>query len=352
MGKTYHLFDFGVADINDDNWLDIYTLNHSVRQSILVNNARGEFTDQLLTLGLNQNRRFPGIGPSAIEPPIKDPGLYIYWYRSKLVVKPHNTSDFESITGQIRVPDSAVIKTTGGFEAATQKQDGKLAVNFTSQGKGQLTIESQANFFVPAFKLNERIPLEQIYLGSEQIHPDSHEFITTPGRDRHGMAWADLNEDGQTDVFIIRGGEGGRMKPDPVKNNDEFLLREENTFKDRTAESGILKDVCPGRQVALVDFNNDGQLDIFTGCGRAKPPRQQYPNQLHQQKAPGQFVDVAAESGLDIPEDGPFDWLDADNDQDMDLLFVQLFQNADQLIEAQNCWNNYYITRIFHYRQI
>ncbi|WP_143302027.1 CRTAC1 family protein [Candidatus Entotheonella palauensis] len=67
-------------------------------------------------------------------------------------------------------------------------------------------------------------------------------------------------------------------------------------------------------------MDGDDQLDIYVGCGRRTPPRNLYPNQLHWQRTPGQFVNVAAERGLDIPEVGVFVWLDADNDRDMDLL--------------------------------
>ncbi|MEO1348084.1 MAG: CRTAC1 family protein [Cyanobacteria bacterium J06635_15] len=338
LGNAYHLFDMGVADINDDHWLDIYTVNHSARQRVLINNTHGEFTDQLLALGLNQNQQLPGVGPAAIKPSIQADGLYIYWYKSKLVVQSHNLT-FAS--GQIRLPDSVVIKTHGAFDTVTDKRDGKLAVDFTSGGEGQLTIVSKVFFFTPTFKLDKKVPLSQIYIGSEGVKPKSHEFAVKPGRDRHAMAWADLNGDRQTDAFIARGGGIGKLKPDPIRNNDELLLKTDSTFQDQTQSSGILKEACPGRYLGLVDFNKDGQLDIYTGCGRDTPPRQFYPNQLHRQENQGQFSNVAAESGLDIPAGGPFIWLDADQDQDMDLLFTDeekfsLYINKDGKFQPQS----------------
>ena len=41
----YGLFDLGVADINNDDRLDIFTVNHSGRQSLMLNNGSGKFTD-------------------------------------------------------------------------------------------------------------------------------------------------------------------------------------------------------------------------------------------------------------------------------------------------------------------
>ncbi|MEM9906106.1 MAG: CRTAC1 family protein [Cyanobacteria bacterium P01_D01_bin.44] len=338
VGNAYHLFDMGVADINDDQWLDIYTLNHSARQRVLINNTHGEFTDQLLALGLNQNSKFPGAGPSDIMPAIQAAGLYIYWDKSQLVVRSHNLA---SASGQIRLPDSVVVKTRGAFDTSTNKHEGRRVLDFTAQGEGQLTIASTVFFFTPAFKLDPDLPLSQIYIGSERVQPQSYEFAVSPGRDRHAMAWADLNRDRQTDVFIARGGGVGQLKPDPVRNNDELLLKTRLTFEDQTLDSGVLKEACPGRYLGLVDFDNDSQLDIYTGCGRDSPPRQFYPNQLHRQNNQGQFTNVATERGLDIPAAGPFMWLDADQDQDMDLLFfdedkISLYTNKDGKFQPQS----------------
>lgn len=146
LGKTYHLFDFGVADVNDDNWLDIYTVNHSARQSILVNDGSGKFTDQLLALGLSQNSDFPGVGPAAIEPSAIAPGLYIYWYKSMLVVRAHNIKTLESVTGKILLPHSVTVKNQGGFGISTQNQNDRLSLEFTAQSNGQITIESTPSY--------------------------------------------------------------------------------------------------------------------------------------------------------------------------------------------------------------
>ncbi len=327
LGTTYHLFDFGVADLNDDNWLDIYTVNHRARQSLLINDGHGKFTDQLLKLGLSHNSLFPGTEPSDIKPLISEPGLYIYWHKSQLIVKAHHLKTSYSalgsnILGQLQLPESAIIKTRGQFKAPGQKHQGKLTLNLISQGNGQLIIESQKFFFTPNFYLNERLPIDHIYIGAEKLQPISHRFIVDPGRDRHGLAWADFNRDDHTDVFIIHGGGGGKMKTNSLRNNDTLLINEGELFQDQAMRMGIRKETCPGRRVALTDFDGDNQLDIYTGCGRESGIQQFYPNQLHWQNSNGQFTNIATEVGIDISEEGPFIWLDVDNDQDMDLLFA------------------------------
>ena len=319
LATTYHLFDLGVTDINNDNLLDIFTVNHSVRQKLLINEGHNNFQDQLLNLGLEQSLNFPGVGPSDLKPNMKSPGLYIYWYKSKLVIQAHKLNQYGEIKGEIQLPESVVIKTYGNGNILTKQENEKLIASFSIHNNDQLIIESRAFFFTPIFELEKQIPLNQVYLGSQPVQPDSYNFTVNPGKDRHGMAWADFNGDNHNDVFIIRGGGGGRMSPDPINDNDELLLQEQLTFEDRTFEAGILKEVCPGRQVSLVDFDGDDQLDIYTGCGRGKPPRELYPNQLHRQFASGQFANVSDERGIDIQESNTFTWLDADQDQDMDL---------------------------------
>ena len=328
LSLTDDLFDVGVVDVNNDNWLDIFTVNHSARQSLLINNTSGEFTDRLLQFGLSQNSKFPGVEPSDIEPPIETPGLYIYWHKAELVIRTHNIDDIDPVTGEIQLadwvaPDSVAFQTKGDFNVTTHESENKLTIEFAVHGNSQLILSSlQYSSLNCSFKLNEQLPLDRVYVGPEQIKPSSHNFKLVPGKDRHGMAWADFQGDEQLDVFIVRGGGSGRMRLNSSGDKDELLVQDSFIFKDRTAASGILKKTCPARQVASVDFDNDGQLDIYVVCGRSKPPRQLFPNQLHWQRTEGSFNDVALERGLDIPEKGSFVWLDAENDEDMDLLWA------------------------------
>ena len=324
LGVTYDLDDLGVVDVNNDGWLDIFTTNHSVRQSLLVNRASsGEFEDQLLELSLSQDSEFPGVEPSDIVPSIESPGLYIYFDKADLVICAHDIDDTDSVSGQIQLSNVGMIETKDNIKYSNSERDGKLIIEFQAHGNGQLIVRPRltqyASLLFPTFRLSERLPLDRVYVGSELIRPSTHEFRLWSAKDRHAMVWADYSGDEHLDVFIARGGGAGKMSQSSL---DELLIQDNFTFKDRTAESDILKNGCPGRQAASVDFDNDGQLDIYVVCGRGVPPRQVFPNQLHWQRAKGRFIDVAAERGLDIPEKGSFVWLDAENDGDMDLLWA------------------------------
>ncbi len=318
---TYKLHDgdLGIVDVNNDNRLDIFTVNHSARQSLLVNDASEGFTDRLLQLNLAQKPEFPGMTFGYRQPPIEAPGLYIYFDKTDLVIQTHDIGDIDSVTGQIlQLPKSKFpkIETKGNLKIFTSEKDEKLNVEFVAQGDSQLIINFLYFYSSPSFELNKQLPLDRIYVGPKLIQPSSHKFKIPGGKDRHGMVWADYNGDEKLDVFIVRGAQAGTMKQDSPNNKDELMIQNNFVFKNRTAESGILKNICSARQAGSVDFDNDGQLDIYVACAREKP------NQLHWKKPGGRFVDVAAERGLDIPENGAFLWLDADNDGDMDLFWA------------------------------
>ena len=62
------LMDIGVADINGDDWLDIFTSNHNTRQYLWVADGKGGYRDMLSEWGLDQDTAFPGVEISEREP--------------------------------------------------------------------------------------------------------------------------------------------------------------------------------------------------------------------------------------------------------------------------------------------
>jgi hypothetical protein len=334
LAVTYGLFDLGVADINNDGWLDIYTANHSGRQIILLNNKGQEFTEQLSKLRLPQSYQVSEEKVSETVPSIKAPGLYIYWHSNKLVIHTKGMGDLSKYgsTGYIFVPTSVMPVTSGNLSithAFNMPVLGKM-LEFTAKGDGDLTIKFSWNqdfFFKPSLKLNSRLNINQIYVGFERLQPNSHDFALAPidalpHRDRHGMAWTDWDGNGALDVLIVRGGMAGMMKELAPDVKDEFFIQNNYDFKDRIAELGIIKDSCSARQVAWVDFDGDNQLDIYIVCGRDLPPNSLQPNQLHRHSTEGRFINVAVDKNLALLGDGSFVWLDADNDRDMDLFWA------------------------------
>ena len=93
---------------------------------------------------------------------------------------------------------------------------------------------------------------------------------------------ADYDNDNDLDVYVMRGawmGEAGRF-PNSLLQNDGS-----GRFRDVTFESGMTAHY-PSQAAAWLDFDNDGDLDLYVG-------NENYPSQLFQNDGTGQFVDVA-----------------------------------------------------------
>ena len=339
--NTYDLFDVGIVDVNQDGNLDIFTTNHSAAQSMLVNNGQGKFTEVLSQWDLNQDVNLPGL-EAALKGPVTDrPGLYIYrkdtWQSSPddaytaLVIEAKGLENLEKIQGKITLASSVEGKTKDNVQVDIEEnklQSGatNTTIEFTVDGMGKLSLNHALVALPVSIELDSQLPLNFIYIGSQGLHPSSHSF-TLHWRDRHGMAWADYNGDGNMDVFISRGGLRGQMINSPELFSgdffhDELMTNTGEKFVNRTSTSGLAKRGCPGRQTAWVDVNNDQLLDLYLVCGKGKPPGDLVDNQLYQQLENGQFINVGKQYNIAHPERGSFAWLDTDLDGDMDLVWA------------------------------
>ena len=73
----------------------------------------------------------------------------------------------------------------------------------------------------------------------------------------------DYNNDGNLDIFVLRGG----WNADGFGNQPSSLLRNngDGTFTDVTVPAGLLYSM-PTQTAVWADFNNDGWLDVFIGA--------------------------------------------------------------------------------------
>ena len=332
---TYDLFDLGVVDANSDGNLDLFTLNHSAAQSLMTGNGKGEFQDVLSAWHLDQDRQVPQLEDSLTQPEFIEPGLYIYRQDKALILHGYKL-DNQTISGTLQLSWATTIKKQEQFTSQTQTRTQSSGVEttleFTASNNGWLVIRSEDDIIeIPhRFELNADVPLTSIHLGNKPVSPNSHSFDLM-WRDRHTMAWTDLNQDKLLDVYIGRGGVKGQIQVVNDRLSDELMLQTPDGFVDRIATSGMSKEACPARQSAWADFDRDGLLDLYVVCGRNNAAI--HPNQLWQQQPNGKFSNVAPKLGLDFPEDGCFRWLDADHDGDLDLLITR-----EKVVEL---WRNY-----------
>ena len=318
----YGLFDLGVADMNNDDHLDIFTANHSGQQSVMLNNGSGDFTDVFAVWKMDQDHQFPGLAVLPEETPADLPGVYINWVGPNLLVRAHQLDQNKAVSGRIEVLSSVEITHKQNFDVRVTAEElpSKTIhsiIKFSGDGEGYFSFKPYIHALPIRFHFEAGLADANIYVGPKRVSPDSHDFAVQM-RDRHGMAWADFNNDDRMDVFITRGGLRGTMGNVPLDFWDELLLGTPTGMEDVGKTLGLAKNGCPGRQAAWVDYNGDGLLDLYVVCGRSKGKD---PNLLFQQTSDGHFEDVAEKAGLDIKSKGSFVWLDADLDGDMDLLW-------------------------------
>lgn len=145
-----------------------------------------------------------------------------------------------------------------------------------------------------------------------QLHP-------TGGGSGHGMAAADFDNDSWPDLYV-----GVWQAP-----NRMFLNDQEGGFRD--IMDPVLAD--PGKTfgVAAADIDNDGDIDIFqAGGGRiGGQPTVPSPSFLFANQGDASFLNVSKEAGLSLLYDVPSTYLsenavtglvDVDNDGDLDLV--------------------------------
>lgn len=345
--QTYDLFDIGVTDANKDGYLDVFTLNHSARQNMLVSDSSGKWQDVLSQWRLDQDHGFANLEDRDTAPDVDEPGLYIYREDFDLQLYSYKSDPATPINGSLSLtlPVEATQQDNASVDIQTAPTGpGKTTVEFSLQPGGKITLKGFPE--IPhEFKLDADIPLDSVYLGQERLHPQQHKFELM-WRDRHSMAWADINQDNQLDVFIGRGGVRGKIGELPISLRDELFVRNQTDFRDEITSTQITKEGCPARQSAWVDFNGDGYLDLYINCGRAGDTEKNYPDLLYQQDQNGEFVNVAVQVGLNLPKVGYFIWLDVDSDGDQDLLASQekqlaLYVNEDGLFITEPIENEF-----------
>ena len=141
------------------------------------------------------------------------------------------------------------------------------------------------------------------------------------------MVQADYDNDGDVDVYVLRGawrGELGRSPNSLLRNNGN------GTFTDVTFDVGLGDLHYPTQTAAWADYDNDGNVDLYVGNELSNGDAEaitHLPCQLFRNNADGTFTDVAAEAGVEnrrFPK--AVVWGDYDGDRYPDLFISNLGQ--------------------------
>jgi len=323
---VYNLFDLGVVDLDQDRRLDLFTANHDFGQSYLVSRDDGSYRDVQTSWRLDQDNDFPGMEDELSDHSVSSPGLYIFFRRRGLVIRQTQPAGAAPADGTVRIIGDIAIRSAVHATVMLKRaalMDSRIAVNeakFHIAGNGSIDLFVEVIGTPIRFELDAVIPLEMVHVGRGNRHPASHSF-TVFRRDRHGHAWADINGDGELDVYIGRGGFRGELDvvrhlagPDfDLEIEDEMLMNDGSRFHDCADQLGFNKRDCRTRGAAWVDVTNSGRLSLYVTCLATR-------NQLYVRDASETFVDVAAQAGLDISGSFAFVWVDLDQNGWMDLV--------------------------------
>jgi FG-GAP-like repeat len=81
--------------------------------------------------------------------------------------------------------------------------------------------------------------------------------------DKHGSAWVDFDNDGDLDLSITKGADGGQSLGH--KKDELYLDLGAGRFKNIATAAGVVNTFGRGRSVAWGDFNKDGYPDLLLG---------------------------------------------------------------------------------------
>ena len=145
--------------------------------------------------------------------------------------------------------------------------------------------------------------------------PAFAETVALPDGYSGGASFADFNNDGWPDLYVVNWGENHLFR------NDAGL-----GFNDVTAEAGVGGD-ANSQTASWGDYNNDGRLDLYVTnwscyprCGR---PSQGDADRLYHNNGDGTFTDVTQLlGGKTIGSGFVASFTDYDNDGDLDIYLV------------------------------
>ena len=321
------LFDVSVADVEGDGDYDLFSTNHKFRGSLLLTNGRGGVADGLDGSGLSATAAVPGFDDLFSEPVIGPAGLYMWVDRDGYthvrtaglgsnveVPSPRVRGEIRFLGREVLVEQAVGTQVTTRLDSTTNPPSG--IASFDAGPDSSLVLRARFMDLPFEVSVEPSFRRSRILLGPRLSHPPAHNFDFDLG-DRHGVAWADFDQDGAIDAYIANGGNRGAVKRFGEYTTDELYWGDgDGHFTEDIERTGIEKGFCRGRYAAPVDYDGDGQLDIFVGCEQIHPL-------LLRQREPGKFGSRSHELSQARVRGDVYRWVDLDGDGVQELISLR-----------------------------
>jgi Tol biopolymer transport system component/formylglycine-generating enzyme required for sulfatase activity len=298
------------VDYDNDGYADLSLASQAFR--LLHNSGSGTFSDATSGSGIDVG------GPSASWGDYDGDGdldLYLVGGgdgRQSRLYRNEGTGRFTDITGLAGVSNDRL-----GQPAAWGDYDG----------------DGDADLFVPNYLDGQTDAPSRLYRneGDGTFTDVAGSAGVAVGGTPRGCAWADYDNDGRLDLFVVRNRGSASCL---------FQNQGDGTFLDVAVAAGAANG-GEGQGLAWGDYDNDGHIDLFVGNNDGQP------SLLYRNQGNGTFVDVAASSGAVNTTGGSVtgNWIDTDNDGDLDL-FIANYGTGNHLYRNNGNANHWLTLRL------
>ena len=247
------------ADINNDGWLDLFVGNEDTKAQLFLNDGAGHFTDIAAKAGVDRQTFAKGTTAGDYD---NDGWIdfYVSNYDGRnLLYRNNHDNTFTERAEQAGVPGAGRGFATWFFD---YDNDGWLDLYVTSYF---MSVDDTVRTYLA---LPHNAPTMKLYrnLGNGRFEDVTRKVGLDKVFMPMGANFGDLDNDGFQDMYL------GMGTPSYASVAPHALLRNSGgqRFVDVTASSGT-GEIHKGHGIAFADLDNDGDEDIVAEIGGATP---------------------------------------------------------------------------------
>jgi len=247
------------ADINNDGLLDLFVANESGPSQLFLNKGDGTFQDVSHAAGIDRTAFSKGVAAADY-----DGDGYVDFYVSNMLshnLLYHNNHDgtFTEVAERAGVPGVGQGFSTWFFDYDNDGWPDLFATSFYTSVDESIRTYLGLPHNAGTLKLYKN-------LGDGTFRDVTKETGLDKVFMPMGSNFGDVDNDGYPDIYLGTGSPSyGSLLPNVLLHN-----KEGKSFVDITASSGT-GELHKGHGIAMADLDNDGDIDILTAIGGAVP---------------------------------------------------------------------------------